>query len=55
MIDYPENLKCPKCKLKTGLKRSFGKRGHCYNCDHDWVLKWKGSKSFSINMRLEYV
>lgn len=53
MIQVLELLICPRCKLKTALQRSFGKRGFCFNCKHDWNLKWKGSKSFSKQMRLE--
>ena len=50
-----ESIKCPKCNLKTALLRCFGKKGHCYNCNHDWSLKWKGTKTFSVKMRLQYV
>lgn len=54
-MSIPTPLQCPKCRLKTALSRSFGKRGHCFNCNHDWVLNWKGAKSFSKQLRLQYV
>ena len=50
-----EPITCPQCLLKTALQRCFGKKGHCFNCGHDWSLKWKGTKTFSTKMRLQYV
>ena len=55
MIEFLIPILCPKCKLKTALQRSFGKKGHCFNCNHDWPLRWKGSQQFSTNVRLQYV
>ena len=48
-----ESILCPRCKLKTAFQRCFGKRGYCFNCKHDWLLKWKGRQRFSKQMRLE--
>lgn len=46
---------CPNCNLKTALTFNFGKKAHCKNCNHIWLLKWKGTKTFSKLMRLENV
>lgn len=48
------SIKCPKCHLKTALQRCLGKRGHCFNCNHDWNLIWRGGKTFATKMRLQY-
>lgn len=55
MIEFLVPILCPKCKLKTALQRSFGKKGHCFNCNHEWKLSWRGGKKFSGDVRLEYV
>lgn len=48
-------LPCPQCKGKFGHVINFGKKAHCWNCRYIWDLKWKGSKTFSTQMRLENV
>jgi hypothetical protein len=48
------SIKCAKCHLKTAIKRCFDKKGHCFNCGHDWNLNWKGGKVFSTKVRLQY-
>ena len=55
MSQLDKQIICPKCRLKTAIIRLFGKKGHCLNCNHDWNLKWRGSKVFSQQMRLANV
>ena len=52
-IQQYEYIKCPKCNLKLAEKINFGKKAHCLNCNHIWKLSWRGSKSFTQNIRIE--
>ena len=47
------NLPCPKCRLKTAEQINFGKKAHCLNCDHIWILRWRGGKTFSNRSELK--
>lgn len=40
------NLPCPKCKLRTATHICFGKKAHCFNCSHEWILRWRGARKF---------
>lgn len=45
-------LRCPNCKTLNALKINFGKKGRCMNCNHIWVLKWKGGGQFTMRAEL---
>ena len=55
LLGFKQIISCPKCNLKTAHIFNFGKKAHCYNCNHIWSLKWRGSQIFSNKMRLENV